>query len=55
MQPHFDNICSKYQCGFLKGYHLQPCLVTMIEKWCESVNKGGAFGALLIDIPKAIY
>ena len=38
MQQHFDKILSKYQCGFPKGYNSQQCLITMIEKWHESVD-----------------
>ena len=39
-------ILSKYQCGFRKGFNAQHCLVSMIEKWKESVDNGGAFGLL---------
>ena len=53
MQPYFDNIFSKYQCDFGKGYNSQQCLITMIEKWRESVDESGAFGALLTDLSKA--
>ena len=47
MQTYFDNLLSKYQCGFCKGFNAQHCLVNMIEKCKESVDSGGAFGALL--------
>ena len=47
MQTYFDNLLSKYQCGFRKGFNAQHCLVSMIEKWKESVDSGGAFGALI--------
>ena len=47
MQTYFDNLSSKYQCGFRKGFNAQHCLVSMIEKWKESVDIGGAFGALM--------
>ena len=46
MHQHFDNILSKYRCHFRKGYNLLHCLITLIGKWCESVDKGGAFGTL---------
>ena len=52
-QQYLGNILSKYQCGFRKGYNSQHCLITMIEKWCKSVDKGGAFGALLTDVSKS--
>ena len=53
MQTYFDNLLSKYQCGFRKGFNAQHCLVSMIEKWKESVDSGGAFGALMTDLSKA--
>ena len=34
----------------VKKFH--HCLIAMIEKWRESVDKGGAFGALLTDQSK---
>ena len=29
----FDNVFSKYQCGFRKGYSTQHCNLEMLEKW----------------------
>ena len=49
----FDSLLSKYQCGFPRGYNAQHCLVSLIEKWKKSVDKGCAFGALLTDLSKA--
>ena len=53
MQTYLNNILSKYQCGFCKGFNAQHCLVSMIEKWKESVDNGGVFGALMTDLSKA--
>ena len=53
MSEFFDNIFSKYQCGFRKGYSAQHCLLVMIEEWKKVVDNGGAFGALLTDLSKA--
>ena len=53
MQQYFENILSKYQCGFRKYYNSQHCPITMIQKWRESIDKGGTFGALLTDLSKA--
>ena len=53
MQTYFDDISSKYQYGFRKGFNAQHCLVSMIEKWKESVDNGGAFGSLVTDLSKA--
>ena len=32
MQTYFDNLLSKYQCKFRKGFNAQHSLVSMIEK-----------------------
>ena len=48
-----DQFLSKYQCGFLKGYSTQYCLLAILEKWKSAVDKGKSFGALLADLPKA--
>ena len=53
IEKYFDAILSIYQCGFRKGYSAQHCLMSLIEKWKESVDSGGAFGALLTDLSKA--
>ena len=53
MSKFFDNIFSKYQCSFRKGYSAQHCLLVMTEKWKKVVDNGGAFGALLTDLSKA--
>ena len=33
-------------------YNSRQCLITMIEKWRESVDEGGSFSALLTDLSK---
>ena len=53
MHTYSDDILSKYQCGFLKGFNAQHWLVSMIEKWKESVDNGWAFGVLMTDLSKA--
>ena len=47
-----DEILSKYQCGFRKGFNAHYCQLSMIEKCKESVDNGGAFGALMTDLSK---
>ena len=49
----FEQIFSKYQCGFRKGFSAQTCLVAMLEKWKKNVDNGASFGALLTDLSKA--
>ena len=47
-----DCYLSKQQCGFKKGYSPQYCLLVMLEKWKNAVNKEKCFGALLTDLSK---
>ena len=53
MQQSFDNILSKYQFGFHKRDYSQRCLIIVIVKRCESVDKDGSFDTLLIDLLNA--
>ena len=49
----FENILSKFQCGFRKGYCTQQCLLLMLDKWKLAVDNDEVFGALLIYSSKA--
>ena len=49
----FNNILFPSQCGFRKGYSAQHCLLVMIEKFKEAIDRGYEFGALLTDLSKA--
>ena len=53
LYDYFDVIFSRNQCGFRKGFSVVNCLLPMIEKWRESLDQGGAYGALLTDLSKA--
>ena len=53
MYPYLNQIFSKYQCGFRKGYNAQHCLMAMIEKWRKRLDIGDQAGALLTDLSKA--
>ena len=46
----FDNVFSKYQCAFWRGYGIQNCYLKILEKWEKCVGKGKFFGALLTDL-----
>ena len=46
MYEYFDQIRSKSQCGFHRGCNTKHCLLVMIEKWKEVLDKGGLRGAL---------
>ena len=49
----FENILSRHQCGFRKGFSAQHCLLRMIEKWRNCLDHGKVTGALLTDLSKA--
>ena len=50
---YFEQIFSRYQWGFSKGYNAQHYLLAMIEKWRKIVDDGDIFRALLTDLSKA--
>ena len=53
ISSYFEKLLSRYQFDFRKGYSTQQCLLVMIEKWRQNLDKGGHYGVLLIDISKA--
>ena len=53
MSPYFDNILSKYQCGFRKNHNAQHSLLALIENWKCSADNGKVFGSLLTDLSRA--
>ena len=50
---YFENILSKFQCGFRNGFNTQHCLLLMIEKWKVAADQDQFFGALLTDLSRA--
>ena len=53
LSNHFDNILSKFQCGFRKCYSPQHCLLLMTDTWRKLVDNNKVFGALLTNLSKA--
>ena len=51
MYKYFDQIFSKFQCGFRKRF-IQICLLYMIENWKESLDQRGHYGELLTNFLK---
>ena len=49
----FEFFFSKYQTGFRKGFSLRSCLMSIIEKFKKSLDRGGECAAFLIDLFKA--
>ena len=50
---YFDNIFSKYLCGFRKGHSTQLCLLFMLENLKKALDKVLYTGVLLTDLSKA--
>ena len=44
---------SPFLCGYRKGYSAQHALLSMLEKWRISLDKGGYGGGVLMDLSKA--
>ena len=53
LYEYFDNILFPSQSGIWKGYSAQHCLLVMIEKFKEAIDRGYEFGVLLTDLSKA--
>ena len=53
MSSFFEDIYSRHQSGFRKGFSTQQCLSTLLKKWKNSVDEGKIFGTLLTDLSKA--
>ena len=50
---YFQLLFSKLQCEFRKKINAQHCLLVLIEKYCEVLDKLGYAGILLTDLSKA--
>ena len=53
LSNYFDNILSRFQCGFRKCYSPQHSLLLMVDKWKKAVDSNNVFGAVLTDLSKA--
>ena len=51
--PFIDTHLSPYLCGYRKGYSAQHALLSLLEKWKASLDKGGYAGGVLMDLSKA--
>ena len=50
---HIEKYLSPYLCGCRKGFNTQHALISMIEKWKQSLDQKGLAGAILMDLSKA--
>ena len=55
MVTHFDDILSKYQCGFRKGFSTQQFLIVLVENWKKNRNKRMQFCGNLSRFVKCIW
>ena len=53
LSKYFDSLLATNQCRFRKGFSSQYCLLVMLEKFKEAIDRGNQFGALLTDLSKA--
>ena len=53
LSAFFEEIFSKFQCGFRKGYSTKHCLLMRLESWKDVLDKDKAFGALVRNLSKA--
>ena len=53
MASFFEDMFSKHQCRFRKSFSTQHCLLTLLEKQKNAVDKGKLCGALLTNLSMA--
>ena len=53
LSKYFDSLLATNQCEFRKGFSSQYCLLVMLEKFKEAIDRGNQFGTLLTDLSKA--
>ena len=53
INDYFHPLFSRLQCEFRKGFKGEHCLLVLIEKCCEVLDKRGYDGILLTDLSKA--
>ena len=50
ISEYFEQVISRYQCRFRKGYSGQHSLLTVLEKWKSAVDNKKVFRDLLTDL-----
>ena len=50
LHDYLDIIFLQNQCGLRKGFSVVNCLFLILEKWRESLDQGGVYGALLTNL-----
>ena len=55
MSDYFNDVLSKYQCGFRKSFSAQNYLLYMIETIPETRDNHRVFAAVMTDLSKAFH
>ena len=53
MSDYFNDVLSKFQCGFRKGFGAQNCLLYMVETIRKSCDNQEVFAAVMTGFSKA--
>ena len=53
MSDYFNDVLSKFQCDFRRGFGAQNCLLYMIENIGKTHNNHGMFAAVMTDLSEA--
>ena len=53
IENFMEDKLSKLLTGFRKNHSTQHCLVNMLEKWKNTLDKGGFACAIFMDLSKA--
>ena len=53
ISAYVEDFLSPFLCGYRKGFSAQHALLSMLEKWRKSLDKGGYGGGVLMDLSKA--
>ena len=53
IENFMEDKLSKFLTGFRKSHSTQHCLVNMLEKWKNTIDKGGFVCAIFLDLSKA--
>ena len=53
MSLHVEEYLSPYLCGYRKGFSTQQVLLSLLERWKNTLDKKGYGGAVLMDLSKA--
>ena len=53
MSGYFNDVLSKFQCGFGRGFGAQSCLLFMIETIQKTRDNHGVFTAVMTDLLQA--